>query len=132
MATIPRRAYAEMFGPTTGDRLRLAGTMEFRGLDENVNAVRVAAILRAPGIYFRDWQEPETTDAPRAGMRPMTPDGLPVIGRFGGLSNAWVSSGHGMMGITLGAGSARTLAQAISDNLLPSTLHPFSPARFKA
>ena len=62
----------------------------------------------------------------------MTPDGLPLIGKLAAFDNGWISTGHGMMGITLGAGSARTLAQAISDNLLPSTLHPFSPARFKA
>lgn len=112
------------------DRLRLAGTMEFRGLDEDVNSVRVAAILRAPGTYFRDWVEPEATTAPRAGMRPMTPDGLPVIGRLGALRNTWVSSGHGMMGITLAPGTARALTTAITSGTVPVELAPFSPARF--
>ena len=38
--------------------LRLAGTMEFAGLDEELNQVRVGAILRAPSAYFRDWTPP--------------------------------------------------------------------------
>jgi D-amino-acid dehydrogenase len=112
--------------------LRLAGTMEFGGLDESINQVRVDAIRRAPHHYLRNWVDRPLRIAARAGMRPMTPDGLPLIGKLAAFDNGWISTGHGMMGITLGAGSARALAQAILDNHLPSTLHPFSPARFKA
>src|SRR5699024_9345196 len=54
--------------------LRLAGTMELGGWDENVSPVRVAAILRAPRTYFRDWTDPAQAPLARAGMRPMTPD----------------------------------------------------------
>lgn len=49
------------------DRLRLAGTMEFAGLNEDVNDVRVAAILRAPARYLRDWQPPRSRSAHRQG-----------------------------------------------------------------
>ena len=38
--------------------LRLAGTMEFGGLDEELNQIRIGAILAAPGRYFRDWTPP--------------------------------------------------------------------------
>lgn len=114
------------------ERLRLAGTMEFGGLDEEVNRVRVDAILRAPQTYFRTWRHPATTSQPKAGMRPMTPDGLPIIGRLGALKNAWVSTGHGMMGITLGAGTARELSGLILRNTPSSALAPFSPKRFGA
>src|SRR5215467_247745 len=79
------------------DRLRLAGTMEFAGLDENVNDVRVAAILRAPATYLRSWQPPAEPPRAGAGMRPMTPDGLPAIGAMPGLANTYVSTGHGML-----------------------------------
>ena len=41
--------------------LRLAGTMEFAGLDEELNQVRVGAILRAPSAYFRDWTPADRT-----------------------------------------------------------------------
>ena len=112
------------------DRLRLSGTMEFAGLDERVNQVRVDAILRAPSTYFRDWLPPAAELTPRAGIRPMTPDGLPVIGRLPGLRNAYVSSGHGMLGVTLAAGSARALTGLVLRGTADPVLAPFDPARF--
>jgi len=112
-----------------GDRLRLAGTMEFAGLDERVNDARVRAILRAPGAYLRAWQPPDGPLRPRAGMRPMTPDGLPAIVRLPGTSNAYVSTGHGLLGVTLAAGSARALAEFVVRGTRPPQLAPFDPAR---
>ena len=114
------------------NRLRLAGTMEFGGLDEKVNQVRVDAILRAPKTYFRNWQSPSSTSEPKAGMRPMTPDGLPIVGKLSGLKNTWVSTGHGMMGITLGAGTANELTGLILKNRESAALAPFTPKRFGA
>ncbi|MFV0433300.1 MAG: NAD(P)/FAD-dependent oxidoreductase [Leucobacter sp.] len=114
------------------DRFRLAGTMEFGGLDENINRVRVDAILRAPAAYFRDWEPPQPTDIrPRAGMRPMSPDGLPVIGRLPRLDNGFVSTGHGMMGVTLAPATARVLTELMREGRESPTLAPFSPARFR-
>ena len=60
----------------------------------------------------------------------MTPDGLPIIGRLGALTNAYVSTGHGMQGITLGPGSAVALSTLVLRGQLPDVLLPFSPARF--
>jgi D-amino-acid dehydrogenase len=111
-------------------RLRLAGTMEFGGLDENVNQVRVDAILRAPASYFRNWEPPTEAVTARAGMRPMTPDGLPIIGRMGPMSNAYVSTGHGMMGVTLAPGTAVALTDLILHDRCSPALEPFSADRF--
>ncbi|KJQ55804.1 NAD(P)/FAD-dependent oxidoreductase [Microbacterium sp. SA39] len=111
--------------------LRLAGTMEFGGLDENINQVRVDAILRAPAAYLRGWEPPTTPVAPRAGMRPMTPDGLPIMGRLGRLSNAYVSTGHGMLGVTLAPGSASAMTDLILHGTESSRLAPFTPRRFR-
>ncbi|KHL02847.1 NAD(P)/FAD-dependent oxidoreductase [Sinomonas humi] len=114
------------------ERFRLAGTMEFGGLDESINQVRVDAILRAPGEYLRDWEAPQPSEIkPRAGMRPMSPDGLAVIGRLPRLSNAFVATGHGMMGVTLAPGTARVLTRLIREDHLSPVLLPFSPARFR-
>jgi D-amino-acid dehydrogenase len=113
-----------------GDRLRLAGTMEFAGLDENVNDLRVRAVVRAPGAYLRDWHPPAGPLRPQAGMRPMTPDGVPAVGRLPGTSNTYVSTGHGMLGVTLAAGSARALTELVVRGTRPPQLAPFDPARF--
>ncbi|MEO6201302.1 MAG: FAD-dependent oxidoreductase [Cryobacterium sp.] len=113
-------------------RFRLAGTMEFGGLDENINQVRVDAILRAPASYFRDWVPPEHASiVPRAGMRPMSPDGLPIIGRLPRLKNGFVATGHGMMGVTMAPATARLVTELIRENRLSPLLTPFSPARFR-
>ena len=111
-------------------RLRLSGTMEFAGLDEDVNHTRVAAILRAPAGYIEGWQTPASAPQARAGMRPMTPDGMPVIGRLPGTANAYVSSGHGMLGVTLGPGTSRALADLMLGHGYPPRLLPFAPTRF--
>jgi D-amino-acid dehydrogenase len=111
-------------------KLRLAGTMEFGGLDEELNQVRIAAILKAPAAYFRDWQAPVGALHPRAGIRPMTPDGMPIIGQLGDVENLYVSTGHGMLGITLGPGSALALTDLVLYDRLPEVLLPFTPARF--
>lgn len=111
-------------------RLRLSGTMEFAGLDENVNHARIQAIAEAPRQYFPDYVAPSPVPVAGGGMRPMTPDGLPIIGNLPGTSNAYVSSGHGMLGLTLAPGSARALATHITGGALPPRLLPFTPARF--
>jgi D-amino-acid dehydrogenase len=113
-------------------RLRLAGTMEFAGLDTRISPVRVRAIRQAPTRYFTEW-DPELPpcSAPWAAARPMTPDGLPIIGRIPGLDNAWVATGHGMFGVTLGPGTGRALASAISNGAVPAALAPFDPRRFR-
>jgi D-amino-acid dehydrogenase len=113
-----------------GDRLRLAGTMEFAGLDEDVNDVRVAAILRGPRTYLRGWRPPTGPVRAQSGMRPMTPDGLPVIGAFPGTANAFVSTGHGMLGVTLAPGSALALTDLVLHGTRRPELDPFDPARF--
>lgn len=112
------------------DRLRLAGTMEFGGLDETINQVRVDAILRGPRSYFTDWEPPASPPAARAGCRPMTPDGKPVIGRLGDLQNGYVSSGHGMLGVTLAPGAAVAMTDLIVRDRLSPDLNAFNPRRF--
>jgi D-amino-acid dehydrogenase len=111
--------------------LRVAGTMEFGGLDENINQIRVDAILRAPATYLRDYEVPTAGITPRAGMRPMTPDGLPIIGRLGSLSNAFVSTGHGTLGVTLAPGSAAAITELVLRDHLSPLLDPFTSARFR-
>jgi D-amino-acid dehydrogenase len=60
----------------------------------------------------------------------MTPDGKPIIGRLGDLTNAYVSAGHGMLGVTLAPGTAAALADLILRDRMSPNLNTFSPARF--
>ncbi len=111
---------------------RVAGTMEFGGLDERISPVRLAALRRAPGRYFRSWDPDAPSLAPSAGLRPMTPDGLPVIGRLRPFRSVYVASGHAMLGLTLAPRTGALLADMILDGTDPDVLVPFSPRRFGA
>jgi D-amino-acid dehydrogenase len=112
--------------------IRVAGTMEFGGLDECVSSIRVAALRRAPARYLREWDPAAPSLPPSAGLRPMAPDGLPVIGRLSGFKGLYVASGHAMLGLTLAPRTATLLAALILDGADPDVLRPFSPRRFGA
>jgi D-amino-acid dehydrogenase len=109
--------------------IRVAGTMEFSGFDTAVNPTRVAAIERAAAEGFRDW-DPEAPRSPAwAGMRPMTPDGLPVIGPLTDGANVWVASGHGMLGLTLAPTTAHIVRQFVRGERVP--VDGTHPGRFR-
>ena len=113
--------------------IRLAGTMEFGSTDNEVNDVRVEAIRRAARHSFRDWGEPTGEQAPWAGSRPMTPDGLPVIGKLDATKNVYVNSGHSMLGLTLAPASAKVLTDIMLErksSLSADLLTRVSPHRF--
>jgi D-amino-acid dehydrogenase len=112
--------------------LRVAGTMELGGLDERISATRVRALQRAPGRYLRGWDPAASSAAPTAGLRPMAPDGLPIIGRLSGFEGLYVATGHAMLGLTLAPRTASLLAGLIVDGADPDVLRPFSPRRFGA
>lgn len=111
---------------------RVAGTMEFGGLDERISPVRLRAIRRAPTRYFRSWDPDAPALAPSAGLRPMTPDGVAIIGRLAPFGSVYVASGHAMLGLTLAPRTGELLADMILDGREPEELLPFSPARFRA
>jgi D-amino-acid dehydrogenase len=114
-------------------RLRLAGTMEFAGMSREVNARRVAAIKRAASQGFRDWDDETPHAEPWAGLRPMTSDGLPIVGRLRPDGNVLVASGHGMLGLTLAPSTAKTIRHLARDvaSGAASPRTPYGPERFR-
>jgi D-amino-acid dehydrogenase len=114
--------------------IRLAGTMELSGLNRYVRQERVAAIARAAAWAIRGWPAQTPVSAPGVriwnGPRPMTPDGLPVIGRLPGYRNLVVASGHGMLGVTLAPATGEAIADLITTGDAPEVITPFDPGRF--
>jgi D-amino-acid dehydrogenase len=91
-----------------GDRVRLTAIAEFAGYDTSHRPEDFRTMLAAARELFPavgDWSRPEYW----AGLRPMTPDNLPIVGptRW---RNLWVDSGHGHMGWTWACGTGRILA----------------------
>lgn len=109
--------------------LRFAGTMELSGVNLRFVRRRADAIWRNVHQYLR---EPATGTTMRAwvGMRPMTPDGLPVIGRMPGNDNLFVATGHQMLGVTLAPTTALALADLMHQDEPAVSLAPFDPVRF--
>ncbi|GAB3053027.1 FAD-dependent oxidoreductase [Intrasporangium mesophilum] len=109
--------------------VRVAGTMEFAGFDESVNPTRVDAIKQAAHDGLREWDPSAPHHEAWAGLRPMTPDGLPVIGPLTDDGNIWVATGHGMLGLTQAPTTARTLRQILQGSRSP--MGETSPSRFR-
>lgn len=110
-----------------GDRLRVAGMMEFRGPDDALDARRIEAIAAAARPLLRDADLDARQDL-WVGSRPCTPDGLPLIGTTRS-PRVFAAGGHGMWGITLGPATGRLLAEAIVTGRVPRELAPFDPLR---
>ena len=95
-----------------GDRIRVGGTAQLSGFDLSLPPKRRTTLEFVVHDLF-----PGAADLQRAefwcGLRPMTPDGTPVVGptRF---SNLWLATGHGTLGWTMAAGTGRVLADEIS------------------
>jgi D-amino-acid dehydrogenase len=95
-----------------GNRLRAAGTAELGGYETDVNSVRCNAILeRIRQLFPRLAPFGEVT--PWAGLRPATPNNVPLIGATK-LRNLFLNTGHGTLGWTLACGSGRALADLVS------------------
>jgi D-amino-acid dehydrogenase len=111
-------------------RIRLAGTMELSGINDQIVHERVDAIVDAAATYLKNWPIDCERGRPWTGMRPMTPDGLPVIGRVPSLENLFLAGGHAMLGVTLGPVTGEELAELIVSERMPPVLAPFDPQRF--
>ena len=95
-----------------GDRIRLAGTAEFNGHDTSLNETRNGALLKSFMGLYPDFPNAGSAQ-PWAGLRPMTPDGIPILGPCS-VPNLYLNVGHGHLGWTLAAGSARILADLVA------------------
>jgi D-amino-acid dehydrogenase len=108
-----------------GDRVRVTGGLLLDGLDERYDPRRVAGIRQAVQRSFGTRAEPRAT---WVGLRPCTPDGLPVVGVSRRARRVIVATGHGMLGVTLAPVTARMVADAIDGSPTPAAL---SPERFE-
>lgn len=95
-----------------GDRIRVGGTAQLSGFDLGLDAARRRTLEFVATDLF-----PNGGDVTKAefwtGLRPMTPDGTPIVGPSP-IPNLWLATGHGTLGWTMAAGTGRLLADWIS------------------
>jgi D-amino-acid dehydrogenase len=134
-ATVPRRPLylteAKVGLSPFDEAVRLAGTLELTGVDLSINARRLEAILRSPSGYLRDWR-PEMPRVDWAGLRPLAPDGVPIVGAVPGRDGLYVATAHAMLGITLAPSTGHSLARTILEGSADPALAGLGPERFGA
>ena len=99
-----------VFAPL-GDALRVAAMAEIDGYGLAVPAARVAAMSASVAALYPNVCDP-STPRPWAGLRPSTPDSLPIVERIRD-SNLFVNVGHGSLGLTLAVGTAERVADLV-------------------
>jgi D-amino-acid dehydrogenase len=104
--------------------------MEFSGFSRTLNAERVQALKQAAGEYLSDPVGQPVVEE-WTGLRPMTYDDLPVIGRAPRFRNLILATGHGMLGITTAPATGKLVAEIVSGVSPHIDPGPFSPGRFQ-
>jgi len=109
---------------------RLAGTMELSGINHEIRRNRVAAIARLAEKYYDGFEvRPEEEAQAACGLRPVSPDGLPYIGRVSHWKNLSLATGHAMMGWSLGPVTGKLITELISGQPTSLALDALSPER---
>ena len=114
-----------------GNKLRIGGTMELSGINNKV------LVKRMQGIYesARDFYPGLKIDFPPVekiwtGLRPVTPDGLPYIGKISDFTNVTFAGGHAMLGISQGTGTGKLVSEIISQKKCSIDISAFDVKRF--
>lgn len=104
-------------------------TMEYAGFDSTTTAAGIAAITERAGALL-----PALAGAPVrrrwAGLRPGTPDGLPIIGREPAVEGLWYAAGHGRSGVLLAGITGVILERLMAGEILLDEVEALRPERF--
>lgn len=109
--------------------LRLAGTLEFAGLNDRLSKRRLEMLVIGAKQYIRGIEGLERVSE-WCGFRPCTADGLPVIGRAPRIQNVFIATGHAMMGFALGPATGRIVGDLLFGGQSSLNVKPYSPNRF--
>lgn len=114
-----------------GNRLRVAGTAEFAGYDTSLDGGRLENLYTLLNEIYPDltphFDREEVEEW--AGLRPMSADGVPVIGKTN-ISNLYLNTGHGHLGWSMMAGSGKLLSDIISGVPTEIDSQPYEISRF--
>jgi D-amino-acid dehydrogenase len=114
-----------------GNSLRFAGTMEIGGLNTDIDPARVRGIVKAATRYFPNFKINDF-DGLKAwvGLRPVSPDGMPYLGKVPDLDNLVVATGHAMMGLSLAPVTGKLITEILKNQPTSIPLKALAPNRF--
>lgn len=119
---------SSVFCTPMDDVVRLAGTMEFSGMNHVLRRPRLEQLTRAAREVFPGLG-PARPSSEWCGLRPMSVDGLPIVGPIVGVDGLVVATGHGMLGLTLGPVTGEIVANSVTGVTDPR-VEGLSPDRF--
>jgi D-amino-acid dehydrogenase len=106
--------------------------MELGAPEASVCQRRIRGIIRAAAEYFPVFQESDFEGLqPWSGLRPVSPDGLPYIGRSPRWKNLSVAAGHAMLGLSLAPATGKIIADLLAGHPNPVPPASFAPDRFE-
>ncbi|APQ18356.1 NAD(P)/FAD-dependent oxidoreductase [Maribacter hydrothermalis] len=109
---------------------RFAGTMEFSGNNTIVRKERVLAIANGAHSFYPELEiNSAEINSAKTGLRPVSPDGLPYIGKSTSIKNLTIATGHAMMGWSLGPVTGKLVSEVISNKKTSMDITSFSPNR---
>lgn len=115
--------------PMDGNKIRFGGTMEITSTKTAPRLKRVEGILNAVERFVPQFKiQMPAADKIWYGYRPCSPDGLPYIGRVN--SNTIIATGHAMIGLSLGAGTGKLVAEIANGETASVDIKPYNPKRF--
>jgi len=111
---------------------RFAGTMELSGINNKVRKERVEAIAKASENHYNNLKiTEEEKNAARFGNRPVSPDGLPYIGKSKDFNNLYLATGHAMMGWSLAPATGKLISELLTNKKTSMSIEAFHPDRFR-
>ncbi|MBL9215470.1 MAG: FAD-dependent oxidoreductase [Opitutaceae bacterium] len=114
-----------------GESLRFGGTMEISGHSDRVRPERIEQIIAGARAFLPDFTAADFAGVqPWFGYRPVSPDGLPYIGRFSRYANLYTASGHAMLGLTMAPISGVLLTELITGAKPSIDLSLLGPERY--
>jgi len=114
-----------------GNQLRFGGTMEISGINDHIRPERVQQIIDAVPHYLPEFNAQDFADIkPWSGLRPVSPDGLPYIGRFGAHRNLTAACGHAMLGISMAPSTGQLVTEILLGRKPSIDLAMLNPDRF--
>lgn len=110
--------------------LRITGVLELTGSEASVDRERLAQVMKEARRCLPGLGKPEMQRIWR-GLRPCTPDGLPLVGRLHRWPNLWIATGHANLGMTLGPITGRIMAEMLAGRTTFPEASALSPERFR-
>ena len=110
--------------------VRLAGGFALGPPPGRVSPRQLRRVVSAAAPYLRSWR-PTRVSATHVGLRPATPDSMPVVGELPGHPGVFAATGHGMLGLTLAPGTAAEIEHQIASGAPTEIGAAFAVDRFR-